>query len=44
MSTAKKLKLSTDVKEIVLMTGNKNKLSEFIQILGPDFPYKVRII
>nr|XP_022313949.1 inosine triphosphate pyrophosphatase-like isoform X1 [Crassostrea virginica]XP_022314007.1 inosine triphosphate pyrophosphatase-like isoform X1 [Crassostrea virginica] len=27
--------------EIVLCTGNKNKLKEFMQILGPDFPYKV---
>ena len=29
--------------EIVLCTGNKNKLKEFMQILGPDFPYKVNL-
>lgn len=32
-----------ELKEIVLCTGNKNKLKEFMQILGPDFPYKVTV-
>ncbi|KAK3091895.1 hypothetical protein FSP39_023518 [Pinctada imbricata] len=41
MSGGKKPKLSTEDREIILMTGNKNKLTEFVQILGPDFPYKV---
>ncbi|BFZ17060.1 hypothetical protein BsWGS_20098 [Bradybaena similaris] len=26
---------------IILVTGNKNKLKEFVEILGADFPYKV---
>uniref|UniRef100_A0A0B7ATK0 Inosine triphosphate pyrophosphatase n=1 Tax=Arion vulgaris TaxID=1028688 RepID=A0A0B7ATK0_9EUPU len=26
---------------IILVTGNKNKLKEFVQILGTEFPYKV---
>lgn len=34
-------KMQEELKEIVLCTGNKNKLKEFMQILGPDFPYKV---
>lgn len=29
---------------IVLLTGNQKKLEEFVQILGPDFPYQVNII
>ena len=29
-------------KPIVIVTGNKNKLAEFKQILGKDFPYEVR--
>lgn len=33
--------MQEELKEIVLCTGNKNKLKEFMQILGPDFPYKV---
>jgi len=37
MSEAKKAK-----KPIVIVTGNKNKLAEFKQILGDDFPYEVR--
>ncbi|XP_062593757.1 inosine triphosphate pyrophosphatase-like [Saccostrea cucullata] len=30
-----------EIKEIVLCTGNKSKLKEFMQILGEDFPYKI---
>ena len=36
MSDAKKAK-----KPIVIVTGNKNKLAEFKQILGNEFPYEV---
>ena len=36
MSDAKKAK-----KSIVIVTGNKNKLAEFKQILGNEFPYEV---
>ena len=36
MSNAKKAK-----KPIVIVTGNKNKLAEFKQILGNEFPYEV---
>lgn len=35
MSDAKKMK------SIVLVTGNKNKLAEFKQLLGDDFPHEV---
>lgn len=28
---------------LVLVTGNKNKLKEFLHIVGNDFPYKVEI-
>ncbi|XP_046339285.1 inosine triphosphate pyrophosphatase-like [Haliotis rufescens] len=28
-------------RQIVLVTGNKKKLEEVVQILGPDFPHKV---
>ncbi|GFO04715.1 inosine triphosphate pyrophosphatase [Plakobranchus ocellatus] len=30
-------------RRLVLVTGNKNKLKEFLQIAGEDFPYKVEI-
>ncbi|XP_052774410.1 inosine triphosphate pyrophosphatase-like isoform X2 [Mya arenaria] len=36
MSDAKKAK-----RPIVIVTGNKNKLAEFKQILGEDFPFEV---
>ena len=38
MSNAKKAK-----KPIVIVTGNKNKLAEFKQILGNEFPYEVSL-
>ena len=34
--------MSAAKKPIVMVTGNKNKLAEFKQILGQDFPHEVR--
>ena len=34
--------MSAAQKPIVMVTGNKNKLAEFKQILGQNFPYEVR--
>ena len=33
--------MSADRKPIVMVTGNKNKLAEFKQILGQNFPREV---
>ena len=33
--------MSADRKPIVMVTGNKNKLAEFKQILGHNFPLEV---